>query len=76
MGTIDPTSPNLGVVRHHLALAYEANDQTQEAIETLELALSDLEQRLSAIRAQGGRGVEPEWSAEAREMLNRLKPAG
>ena len=58
------------------AQAYEANDQTQEAIETLEVALADLEQRLAVIREQGGRAVEPSWSGPAREMLSRLKPAG
>ena len=42
--TIEPGSPNLGVVRHHLAQAYEANDQRREATEVLELALADLEQ--------------------------------
>jgi tetratricopeptide (TPR) repeat protein len=76
VNTIDPGSPNLGVVRHHLAMAYEANEQTQDAIETLEVALADLELRLTAVREQGGRAIEPSWSAPAREMLSRLKPAG
>jgi tetratricopeptide (TPR) repeat protein len=76
VATIDPSSPNLGTVRHHLAQAYEANDQKKEAIETLELALSGLERRLTEIRDQGGKPVEPDWSAPAREMLSRLKPAG
>ena len=73
---MDPSSPNLGVVRHHLAQALEANDQTQEAIATLQVALSDLERRLSAVREKGGRVNEPGWSTAARDMLSRLKPAG
>ena len=76
VATIDPDSPNLGVVRHHLAQAYAANDQTQEAITTLEVALADLEQRLTAMRARGDKPVEPEWSRSARDLLARLKPAG
>jgi tetratricopeptide (TPR) repeat protein len=76
VATIDPTSPSVGIVRHHLALAYEANEQRQEAIETLEIALADLEQRRLAVREKGGKPSEPEWSGEARDMLKRLKPAG
>ena len=76
VATIDPNSPNLGVVRHHLAQAYEASDQKQRAIETLEVALADLERRLAAAREAGGKPAEPGWSADLRKMLNRLKPAG
>ena len=76
VATIDPGSPNLGIVRHHLAQAYEASDQKGKAIETLEKALSDLERQLAAIRGRGGKPVEPEWSGGARAMLRRLKPAG
>jgi tetratricopeptide (TPR) repeat protein len=76
VAAIDPTSPTIGVVRHHLALAYEANDQKRDAIETLEIALADLEQRQGAIRERGGRPQEPDWSGPAQDMLTRLKPAG
>jgi hypothetical protein len=76
VAAIDPGSPTIGIVRHHLAQAYEGNDQKREAIETLELALADLEQRQTVIRDQGGRPVDPEWSEPARDMLSRLKPAG
>ncbi|MFP6630401.1 MAG: tetratricopeptide repeat protein [Myxococcota bacterium] len=76
VATIDPDSPNLGIVRHHLAQAYEASDQKGKAIETLEEALSNLERQLAAIRSRGGTPVGPEWSKSAREMLLRLKPAG
>jgi tetratricopeptide (TPR) repeat protein len=70
------TPTTLGIVRHHLAQAYEANDQKDEAIAVLEVALADLEQQLAEVRKQGGRLQEPDWSSPAREMLTRLKPAG
>jgi tetratricopeptide (TPR) repeat protein len=74
--TIDPNSPTIGVVRHHLAQAYEANDQTREATEVLEHALADLERKLADGRERGEQPVEPDWSGPARDMLTRLKPAG
>jgi tetratricopeptide (TPR) repeat protein len=73
---MDPKSPNMGVVRHHLAQAYEANDQKSEAVDTLELALADLEQQRAAARQSGSSPEEPDWAGPAREMLSRLKPAG
>lgn len=72
----DLDSPNLGVIRHHLAQAYEGNSQKDEAIESLEIALADLERRSSAARARGDDPVEPQWSVAARQMLKRLRPAG
>ena len=36
----------------------------------------DAAARNAAVREQGGRPSEPEWSGEARSMLSRLKPAG
>ena len=72
----DLNSPNLGVIRHHLAQAYEGNSQKDEAIESLEIALADLERKSSAARARGDDPVEPPWSVAARQMLKRLRPAG
>ena len=72
----DLNSPNLGVIRHHLAQAYEGNSQREEAIEALELALADFERRSAAARARGADPVEPPWSIAAREMLQRLRPSG
>ncbi len=73
---MEPGSQNLGIVRHHLAQAYEASGQEQDAIETLERALSDLEQQLAASRGRPRQPEEPAWSGPARDMLKRLKPAG
>ena len=76
VASTDPNSPSLGIIRHHLAQAYEANRQEREAIEVLEEALSHLEQQLASARESGRDPSEPPWSGEARSMLARLKPAG
>jgi tetratricopeptide (TPR) repeat protein len=73
---LEEGSPEIGMVRHHLALAYEANDQKQMAIDALELSLAQLEERQGKARAAGGKPEEPDWSGPAREMLARLKSAG
>jgi Tfp pilus assembly protein PilF len=73
---MDARSEEIGLVRHHLALAYEANDQKQLAIETLELTLAELEVRQAERRAAGAQPTDPEWAATAREALGRLKAAG
>ena len=68
-------SPEIAMVRHHLALAYEANNQKDMAIEALELSLAELEEYQGKIRAEGGTMKDPEWSRTAREMLRNLKNA-
>lgn len=75
VATIDPNSANLGVVRHHLAQAYEASGQKEEAIKTLERAVSDLERRLTLSPSDGSPLAAPAWSKSARQMLSRLKAA-
>jgi tetratricopeptide (TPR) repeat protein len=69
---MDAGSEEIGLVRHHLALAYEANDQKQLAIDTLELTLAELEARQAERRAAGAQPTDPEWAATAREALGRL----
>ena len=76
IGGLEEGSPEIGMVRHHLALAYEANDQKQMAIDALELSLAQLEERQGKQRAEGATPEEPEWSAGARKMLERLKSSG
>jgi len=60
---MDPNDQALGIVRHHLALAYEANGDTEEAVAALRRALEV---------APAGGGESPEWVAEVRSMLERL----
>ncbi len=69
-------SENIGVIRFHLAQAYAADDQKAKAIEELELLVAHVESRMSQAREQGGTPREPDWSIEARQMLERLKSAG
>lgn len=64
---------SLGVVRHHLALAYEANGDTEEAIAALDRALSAVEAQNEIIRERGGKpGQEPAWVGEARSQRAKL----
>jgi len=63
-----PDSPQLSLVRHHLALAYEADHQLDRARATWQQALEDIE-----ARAKGeGRHPEPPWTADIRASLKRL----
>jgi tetratricopeptide (TPR) repeat protein len=68
----DTRNPNFGVVRHHLALAYEANGETEKARTTLQRALADLQDQLGARPGS----PEPAWAADVRSMLERLDSEG
>jgi tetratricopeptide (TPR) repeat protein len=68
-GGMSPDDPQLGLVRHHLALAYEANGEPERAREVLERAIRDLD----ALRAARGMS-EPPWMDDLRSMLARLAP--
>ena len=64
-------------MRHHLALAYEANGDTVLAREALNRALADLDDQIELIRSRGGDpNGEPPWAVEARGMLARLDAEG
>jgi tetratricopeptide (TPR) repeat protein len=76
-----PGEPNLGLIRHHLALAYEANNEPERAKEALERALADLEAIKKRVEERGAQAKDPSWAADVRAMLERLKqgtpaPAG
>jgi tetratricopeptide (TPR) repeat protein len=74
---IDPGEPSLGVVRHHLALAYEADHQPEEARKTVARALAELEASEKDARARKQPAVpEPDWAADMRSLLERLDAAG
>ena len=62
-------APETGMVRHHLALAYEANDQKDLAIEALELSISEFEEQQKGQPAAS----PPAWLRDTRETLQRLK---
>ena len=67
-----PNDPSLGEVRFHLAQAYEANGDSQEAVAAVDRSLEALEAHMQSIRDRGGDpGPEPEWAAEARALRQR-----
>jgi uncharacterized protein HemY len=68
----DADDPALGVMRHHLAQAYEADGNQIRAVEVLKTAIADLEQRKQVLRDQGRNPQSPPWEGEARSMLERL----
>jgi tetratricopeptide (TPR) repeat protein len=73
----DPNDASIGIVRYHLALAYEANGETDSARAALSRSLAGLEKQREAMRAKGGEAPpEPPWAAEVRAMLDRLSAKG
>ncbi len=64
--------PTLGIVRHHLAQAYEADGNKSRAVEVLKTVVSDLERNRRAATAQGRAPQTPPWEADVRQMLDRL----
>lgn len=72
-----PESGDLGWVRFHLAQAYEANQQPEQARAALERAFASFERAKKNARERGFEGEipDPSWAAEAQALLDRL-PAG
>ncbi len=68
----DADDPALGVMRHHLALAYEADGSADKAAAVLRTAIDDLEAQQRAQRAAGRNPVSPPWESDVRNMLERL----
>ncbi len=66
--------PQLALVRHHLALAYEANGEPEQAQQTLERAIRDLDAIYQG--EEGEKRPEPAWTAEIRSMHERLSGGG
>lgn len=73
-GGLEPWRPELGLVRHHLALAYVADGQPEEARRVLERALADLDRARDAAEKRGAKPPpEPQWAEEVRAMLEDLR---
>jgi len=70
---MNPNDPSLGLVRHHLALAYEANNEPQRARETLERAVEQLDALKAQAAERGANPQDPAWAGELRSMLERLQ---
>jgi tetratricopeptide (TPR) repeat protein len=74
VGGLPAEDPQRALVRHHLALAYEANGEPEQAQKTLEDAVRDLD---AIFRGEDGeKRPEPPWTAEIRSMLQRLSGGG
>jgi tetratricopeptide (TPR) repeat protein len=72
-GGFPSEDPALGIVRQHLALAYEANGDTDEARDVVDRALSELAEQVTAYEARtGNEATEPPWAAELRALRDRL----
>jgi tetratricopeptide (TPR) repeat protein len=72
VGGLRPDDPSLPLVRHHLALAYEANEEPAQAIATLEQAVAELEELRTGV--DGRERPEPPWAQDVRDQLSRLRP--
>jgi tetratricopeptide (TPR) repeat protein len=69
----DPNDASLGVVRFHLAQAYVANGDSQEATAALDRALDALATQMQAVRDQGrDPGPEPTWASDARALREKV----
>ena len=60
-----------GVVHHHLALAYEANEQPDMAKQSAQRAIDSISKAMERAAASGRKAAEPEWLAEARAIVSR-----
>ena len=72
----DPNDASIGIIRYHLALAYEANGETGNARDALNRALAGLDKQLAAARAKGATPSEPPWAKDVRSMQTRLSAKG
>jgi tetratricopeptide (TPR) repeat protein len=72
-GLFRPDDINLAVVRHHLALAYEAAGERERAKAALDRAFADLEQIRKSYRANTGREpTDPAWLADMQALQQKL----
>ena len=70
---VKPEDATLGIVRHHLAQAYEASGDKENARITLDKAIEAHESFVEAQKARGVPvGADPTWYADARSMRERL----
>jgi tetratricopeptide (TPR) repeat protein len=73
---MDPESQSLGLVRLHLASAYEANGENDKAIASLDRALAAFEKHKAAAEGKGVEITEPDWVEEVRVMRTRVAGSG
>ncbi len=71
VGGMQPDDRQISLVRHHLALAYEANAEPERAREAWEKAVAEIEQYVDTPEGEPAR-PEPPWAAEVKAGLERL----
>ncbi|TMA35342.1 MAG: tetratricopeptide repeat protein [Deltaproteobacteria bacterium] len=70
---VKPEDATLGIIRHHLAQAYEASGDKENARNTLDRAIAAQEAFVEAQKARGVPvGSDPTWYQDARKMRERL----
>ena len=69
--------PDLGTIRYHLALAYEASDRPRDALATIKRALDELDATDTRLADSADPEVQPEvepdWASNMRKMRFRLR---
>ena len=73
---MDPESQSLGIVRLHLALAYEASGENDKAMAALDRAQAAFEKHKAAAEEKGTEITEPDWVEEVRVMRTRVAGSG
>jgi len=73
---MEPDDPHAAVVRHHLALAYEAAGDFRSAREAVDEALAEVAARRKRAASDGAPPPEPPYVSELRALRERLAAAG
>ncbi|MCP3985804.1 MAG: tetratricopeptide repeat protein [bacterium] len=71
VGGMQPDDAQISLVRHHLALAYEANENADEARQAWNQALKEVEEYYTGADLETPR-PEPTWTPEIRAGLERV----
>jgi tetratricopeptide (TPR) repeat protein len=72
----DANDASLGVVRYHVALAYEAAGEPDKALAAVDRSLAAVQAQTEAASKRGGNPApEPAWVKDARVMRDRLQKA-
>ena len=64
-----------GIVRNHLALAYEQNQEPEKAVAESRKSIDQYQRLVKLAKEQGIELDEPEWSREARQRVEKLTAA-
>jgi tetratricopeptide (TPR) repeat protein len=65
-----------GIVRNHLAEAYERNEEAEKAVAESRKTIEMGERFVAAAKKQGASVDEPSWSVDARKRIERLGAKG